>query len=349
MPPLKLIFAGTPAFSAQHLKALIDSAGPESHEIAGARETAGAHECARPFELVAVYTQPDRAAGRGKKPRPGPVKLMAEAHGLPVHQPPSLKDPEAQAALAALDADLMVVVAYGLILPKAVLDIPRRGCINVHASLLPRWRGAAPIERALLAGDRETGITIMQMDVGLDTGDMLYKLTTPINTTDTREDLEQRLAELGCQGLLHTLARLESLQANAEPQDDSLSTYAAKLEKHEAQIDWQRDAASIQRQIRAGVGRLPAWSTLGEHRIRLLSASVEPAANTATPGTPGIPGTILEADNNGLLIACGDGAIRLHSLQMPGKNPVAVRDALNARRELFSPGARFSNAVSTTT
>ena len=318
MSSLKLVFAGTPAFSAQHLKALIESAGDQSHEI------------------VAVYTQPDRAAGRGKKPRPGPVKLLAEAHGLPVYQPTTLKDPEAQAALAALDADLMVVVAYGLILPRAVLDIPRRGCINVHASLLPRWRGAAPIERALLAGDNKTGITIMQMDVGLDTGDMLYKLTTPISASDTREDLEQRLAELGCQALLHTLARLEPLQASAEPQDDSLSTYAAKLEKHEAQIDWQQDADSIQRQIRAGVGRLPAWSTLGEHRIRLLSAT--PVAEDDSVA----PGTIITADNNGLLIACGDGAIRLHTLQMPGKSPVAVRDALNARRQLFSPGARFT-------
>ncbi len=331
MPPLKLVFAGTPAFSAQHLKALIDSAGDQSHEI------------------VAVYTQPDRAAGRGKKPRPGPVKLLAEAHGLPVHQPPTLRDPAAQATLAELDADLMVVVAYGLILPRAVLDIPRRGCINVHASLLPRWRGAAPIERALLAGDKETGITIMQMDVGLDTGDMLYRLTTPISVSDTREDLEQRLAELGCQALLHTLARLEPLQASAEPQDDALSTYAAKLEKHEAQIDWQQDAASIQRQIRAGVGRLPAWSTLGEHRIRLLSASLDANGGTpdvATPDAPPAPGTIINADSDGLLIACGEGAIRLHRLQMPGKNPVLVRDALNARRELFSPGARFSSAES---
>jgi len=316
MQALKLVFAGTPEFSARHLQALISSA----------------------HEIVAVYTQPDRAAGRGKKPRPSAVKSLALEHNLPVRQPVSLKSVEAQSELAALEADLMVVVAYGLILPEAVLNIPAYGCINVHASLLPRWRGAAPIERALLAGDSETGITIMQMDVGLDTGDMLYSLATPISETDTREHLEDRLASLGCQALLHTLANLPALQSAAEKQDDSLSTYAAKLEKHETLINWQHSAAQIHRQIRAGVGRLPAWSWLAGHRIRLLEGSVEDAGNTKKP-----PGTILSADNSGIRISCGNGILVLHQLQMPGKNPVAVRDALNARRELFSVGARFSS------
>lgn len=317
MQSLKLVFAGTPEFSARHLQALINS----------------------PHEIAAVYTQPDRAAGRGKKPRPSAVKSLALEHGLPVRQPASLKSPEAQSELAAIGAELMVVVAYGLILPKAVLDIPFRGCINVHASLLPRWRGAAPIERALLAGDRETGITIMQMDVGLDTGDMLYKAVTPINEEDTREDLEKRLAALGCEALLHTLANLPALQGAAERQDDSLSTYAAKLEKHEALIDWQQDASQIHRQIRAGIGRLPAWSWLQGQRIRLLVASAEPGDDGSE-----VPGTILGADNQGIRIHCGSGVLTVQQLQMPGKNPVAVADALNARRELFRPGARFRSS-----
>ncbi|MEX2335529.1 MAG: methionyl-tRNA formyltransferase, partial [Pseudohongiella sp.] len=227
---MKLIFAGTPAFAATHLGALIE----QGHDI------------------VAVYTQPDRAAGRGKKLHASPVKVLATQHNLPVLQPASLKSPEAQAELAAFKPDLMIVVAYGLLLPKAVLDTPRFGCINVHASLLPRWRGAAPIERALLAGDNETGVTIMQMDVGLDTGDMLYKLSTPLSDDDDRQQLEDRLAILGCEGLLHTLHHFASLRDHAEKQDDALSTYARKLEKSEALVDWQASSIDISRTIRAG-------------------------------------------------------------------------------------------------
>jgi len=262
--------------------------------------------------------------------------MLAEAHALPIRQPVSLRDAEAQAALAALDADLMVVVAYGLILPQAILDTPRLGCINVHASLLPRWRGAAPIERALMAGDKETGVTIMQMDAGLDTGDMLYKVHTAIGEQDNREDLEARLADLGCEALLHTLANYPALRASAEAQDNSLSTYASKLEKHEAQIDWSHSARQISRQIRAGVGRLPAWTALNGQRIRLLQGRALPRVAAATPGT------IVEASaDNGLHIACAEGVLEVHQLQLPGKNPVSVRDALNARSALFAVGNRF--------
>lgn len=315
---MKLVFAGTPAFAATHLSALID----HGHEI------------------VAVYTQPDRAAGRGKKLQASPVKALATGHQLPVRQPASLKDPEAQAQLAALEPDLMIVVAYGLLLPQAVLDIPRLGCINVHASLLPRWRGAAPIERALLAGDKETGITIMQMDAGLDTGNMLYKLSTPLRDDDDRQQLEDRLAALGCDALLHTLANFRSLREQAQKQDDALSTYARKLDKAESQINWQASVIDIARTVRAGIGRQPAFSFVDGERLRLLRASAtlsEPPANV-TPGTI-LPGV----DRNSLAIAGPDGVLLVTEIQLPGKNPVAVRDIMNSRPALLAAGKQFSS------
>ncbi|ALO44711.1 Methionyl-tRNA formyltransferase [Pseudohongiella spirulinae] len=323
MSDLKLVFAGTPAFAASHLQALIDA----GHEIA------------------AVYTQPDRAAGRGKKLQASPVKQLAEKHGLPVFQPPSLKDSEEQRKLAELDADLMIVVAYGLILPQAVLDTPRLGCINVHASLLPRWRGAAPIERAILAGDSQTGITIMQMDVGLDTGDMLYTLKTPIKPDDDRVSLEQRLATLGQQALLHCLQSSQSfseLAAHAQKQDDNLSTYARKLDKAEALIDWQASSEQINRCIRAGIGRHPAFTFLGTERIRFLKATCCPDTSPATPGT------IISHDKNSqgqafITIACSDGTLQLESLQLAGKNPMPVGEVLNARRAMFAIGEQFTS------
>lgn len=319
---MKLVFAGTPAFAATHLSALI----AQGHDIA------------------AVYTQPDRAAGRGKKLHASPVKALAAEHELPVMQPASLKDPEAQSALAALAPDLMIVVAYGLLLPKAVLEIPRFGCINVHASLLPRWRGAAPIERALLAGDSETGVTIMQMDVGLDTGDMLYKLSTPLREDDDRQQLEDRLAALGCEGLLHTLANFDNLRAGAEQQDDALSTYARKLDKSEAKIDWQASVAEVSRTIRAGIGRQPAYSFLDGERLRLLRASSESPGPVAEPSAPAAPGTIVQNPNrNVLTIACADGLLNVSELQLPGKNPVSVRDIMNSRPALFAAGKKFNS------
>jgi methionyl-tRNA formyltransferase len=323
MSDLKLVFAGTPAFAACHLQALIDA----GHEI------------------VAVYTQPDRAAGRGKKLQASPVKQVAEQHALPVYQPLSLKDPTEQQKLAELVADLMIVVAYGLILPPTILETPRLGCINVHASLLPRWRGAAPIERAILAGDTQTGITIMQMDAGLDTGDMLYTLETPIQPDDDRASLEQKLATLGQQALLHTLQssqNFKQLAARAETQDDSLSTYARKLEKSEALIDWQAPAEQINRCIRASIGRHPAFTFLGADRIRFLKATCQQG------GTQHVPGTIIGHNKNRqgtpvISIACVDGILQLENLQLAGKNPMSAGDVLNARRAMFAVGEQFTS------
>jgi methionyl-tRNA formyltransferase len=319
MSALKIVFAGTPGFAARHLDALIS----KGHQV------------------IAVYTQPDRAAGRGKSLHASPVKELAVKHNIPVYQPQSLKSQEAQAELAKLGADLMIVVAYGLLLPKAVLEIPARGCINVHASLLPRWRGAAPIERALLAGDSETGITIMQMDVGLDTGDMLYTLTTPVSDHDDRVSLENRLAELGCQALLHTLDNFDVLQANAMVQDNASTTYAKKIEKNEALINWGNSAAEIDRTVRASIGRNPAYSFLQGQRLRVLKARPVPGSVKVTPGT------ILEivrADSKSpafISVACGSGILMIEELQLPGKNPASVKELLNSYSSLFTPGNYF--------
>lgn len=320
MADLKLVFAGTPDFAAAHLQALLD---------------AGQQVCA-------VYTQPDRAAGRGKKLQASPVKQVALANDLPVLQPPTLRNEQAQAELAALNADLMVVVAYGLLLPQAVLDTPRLGCINVHASLLPRWRGAAPIERALLAGDEKTGVTIMQMDAGLDTGDMLYTVETPIDATDTRISVEQRLTALGCQALLHTLDDFEGLRSRALSQDDQLSTYARKLDKAEAQLDWSLPAIELDRRVRAGIGRLPAFGWLDGERVRFLATRVSTAGSEHPAGT--ILGTSRLADGRTALdIACSEGILHLTELQLPGKNPMNIKDMLNARREQFAAGKQFTH------
>ena len=227
--PLRLIFAGTPEFAALHLKALIESK----------------------HQLLAVYTQPDRPAGRGKKLQSSPVKQLAERCDLPVYQPPTLRDRDAQRQLAALGADVLIVVAYGLILPQPVLDTPRFGCLNVHASLLPRWRGAAPIQRAIEAGDRETGVTIMQMDAGLDTGDMLASAHCPIGSRATAATLHDTLAELGAPLLLRVLADLPSYQRGALPQEEALATYAGKIHKSEGALDWPPDCVQLGRRIRA--------------------------------------------------------------------------------------------------
>ncbi|MDP2126870.1 MAG: methionyl-tRNA formyltransferase [Pseudohongiella sp.] len=325
MSALKIVFAGTPGFAARHLDALLSS----GHNVA------------------AVYTQPDRAAGRGKSLHASPVKELALKHNIPVYQPQSLKSDEAQAELAKLGADLMIVVAYGLLLPKAVLEIPARGCINVHASLLPRWRGAAPIERALLAGDSETGITIMQMDVGLDTGDMLYTLSTPISASDDRVSLENRLADLGCQALLHTLGDFDTLQAKALAQDDAETTYAKKIDKTEALINWASSAESIGRTVRASIGRNPAYSFLQGQRLRVLKARPVSGSHKEAPGT------ILEivrTDSKSpafISVACGNGILMLEELQLPGKNPASVRELLNSYSSVFTAGNCFSDQENT--
>lgn len=305
---LRLVFAGTPEFAAEHLKALLDT----------------------PHQIVAVYTQPDRPAGRGQKLMPSPVKQLALQHGLPVLQPPTLRNPAAQEELRALAPDLMVVVAYGLILPQVVLDIPRLGCINSHASLLPRWRGAAPIQRAVQAGDAESGVTVMQMEAGLDTGPMLLKVTTPISAGDTGGSLHDRLAQLGPQAVVQAIAGLAAGTLQGEVQDDALATYAHKLNKDEARIDWNRPADELERLVRAFNPWPICHSTLDGQPLKVLAA--EPAEGR------GQPGQILDASKDGLTVACGEGALRLTRLQLPGGKPLAFADLYNSRREQFAPG-----------
>ncbi len=318
MPPSRLCFAGTPEFAASHLSCLIEDGQ----------------------EIVGVYTQPDRPAGRGKRLQASPVKRLAEQHGLSVFQPPSLRNEEAQQQFRSLKPDLLIVVAYGLILPQEILDIPVFGCINVHASLLPRWRGAAPIERAILAGDEVTGVTIMQMDAGLDTGPMLYKGNVEITALDDRETLTAKLALAGREALLATLRDFEKLSASAEEQDGSLSTYAAKLEKHEALLDWSASAEQLDRVVRAGVGRFPAFTFIGKQRIRIIKAEVH-ITDRKMP-----PGTIIQTDTNGSLVACGENTLLIQSVQLPGKNPCSIKDLLNANSTLLASGNRFGNSES---
>ncbi|KEA62478.1 Methionyl-tRNA formyltransferase [Marinobacterium lacunae] len=307
---LKIIFAGTPEFAAASLSAVLKT----DHEV------------------VAVYTQPDRPAGRGRKLTPSPVKQLALQHDIEVCQPLTLRDSAAQAQLAAFEADLMIVVAYGLILPQAVLDTPRLGCINVHASLLPRWRGAAPIHRALLAGDTETGITIMQMDAGLDTGDMLSIARCPIHADDTSGLLHDRLAELGAQTLVQALAPLSEGELEAVPQDDSLACYAAKLEKSEGVLDWNRDAIELERQVR-GLNPWPvAYTEINGQTLRVWGARAESGDASQTPGT------ILAHSADSLVVATGKGRLALTVLQLPGGKPTAVSALLNAHKERFSTG-----------
>lgn len=311
---LRIIFAGTPDFAARHLDALLSS----EHQVVG------------------VFTQPDRPAGRGKKLMPSPVKVLAEEKGVPVFQPGSLRPQENQQLVADLQADIMVVVAYGLILPKAVLDMPRLGCINVHGSLLPRWRGAAPIQRSLWAGDAQTGVTIMQMDVGLDTGDMLHKHSCPITADDTSGSLYDKLADLGPQGLLHTLAQLAAGTAKPEVQDEALVTYAEKLSKEEARVDWSLSAAQLERCIRAFNPWPMSYIVIDEQPVKIWQASV---INTPTSAAPG---TILEANRQGIQVATGEGILNLLSLQPAGKKAMGVQDLLNSRREWFIPGNRLA-------
>lgn len=307
--PLKIIFAGTPDFAARHLDALLAS----EHQV------------------VAVFTQPDRPAGRGNKLTPSPVKVLAQSNEIPVFQPTSLRPEESQRLVANLQADIMVVVAYGLILPKAVLDMPRLGCINVHGSLLPRWRGAAPIQRALWAGDSETGVTIMQMDVGLDTGDMLYKLACPVTAKDTSATLYDKLAQLGPQGLLETLSQLADNRAHPEKQDEALANYAEKLSKEEARLNWQLPAMQLERCIRAFNPWPMSFFNIDDQPIKVWQASVLPHADKQ-------PGEIIQADKQGIKIATAEGVLNLLQLQPAGKKPMSAQDLLNSRREWFEPG-----------
>ena len=307
---LRIIFAGTPDFAARHLDALLAS----GHQIVG------------------VFTQPDRPAGRGKKLMPSPVKVLAEEQSIPVFQPASLRKAEEQQLIADLNADVMVVVAYGLILPKAVLEMPRLGCINVHGSLLPRWRGAAPIQRALWAGDAQTGVTIMQMDVGLDTGAMLVKLACNIEPEDTSATLYNKLAGLGPEGLLKTLQQLAAGSAQPEIQDGSLVTYAEKLSKEEARINWSLSASQLERCIRAFNPWPMSWIDIEGQPVKVWAASV-----ILTP-VDAEPGTILSVGKQGIQVATGEGILNLESLQPAGKKAMSAQDLLNSRREWFEPG-----------
>jgi methionyl-tRNA formyltransferase len=311
---MKVVFAGTPDFAAQHLLALLSS----EHEV------------------LAVYTQPDRPAGRGKKLQASPVKQLAENSGIPVMQPPSLKDSEEQEKLAGLQADVLVVVAYGLILPQDILDTPAHGCLNVHASLLPRWRGAAPIQRAIEAGDSETGITIMQMDAGLDTGAMLATASCRIRPDTNAAGLHDELAHIGPPLLLQVLAKLPQYQARSTTQDNALATYADKITKAEAEMDWSRDATALDRAVRAFNPFPVCFSTLGGERVKLWQAVPAGKAPLDAPA-----GTILRTDRDGILVNCGQGQLSIQRLQLPGGKPLAAAQILNARSELFAPGARF--------
>lgn len=308
---MRIVFAGTPEFAAQHLQALLDAGR----------------------QVVAVYTQPDRPAGRGQKLMPSPVKQLAEQHGIPVHQPQRLRDPAAQAELAGLNADLMVVVAYGLILPQAVLDMPRLGCINSHASLLPRWRGAAPIQRAIEAGDAESGVTVMQMEAGLDTGPMLLKVNTPITADDTGGTLHDRLAGLGSRAVVEAIAALEAGTLHGDVQDDSLATYAHKLNKDEARLDWQRPAVELERQVRAFHPWPICHSTLDGAPVKVHAARCAEGQGT--------PGQIIQASKDGLEVACAEGSLVLTRLQLAGGKPLNMADLFNSRREQFAAGKVF--------
>ncbi len=306
---LRIIFAGTPDFAARHLDALIDAKQ----------------------QVVGVFTQPDRPAGRGNRLTPSPVKELAERHNLPVFQPASLLKLEGQQSGAELNADIMVVVAYGLILPQAVLDLPRISCINVHGSLLPRWRGAAPIQRALWACDDRTGVTIMQMDAGLDTGAMLHKAVCAIQPHDTSASLYDKLAQIGPNALLSTLTQIAAGRAVAEPQDNTLATYADKLSKEEARLDWHLPAAQLERCIRAFNPWPISYLPLAERPIKVWAASVDDGQTSSHT-----PGTILSADKAG--IATGEGVLTLTQLQPAGKKAMSVQDLLHSRREWFIPG-----------
>ena len=315
--PLRVIFAGTPDFAADNMAALLAS----QHDV------------------IAVYTQPDRPAGRGRKLTPSPVKVLAQKHGIEVFQPNSLKGEAEQQALAALDADIMVVVAYGLLLPQAVLDAPRLGCINVHASLLPRWRGAAPIQRAIEAGDAQSGVTIMQMDAGLDTGDMLMIRTTPITKTTTGGELHDTLAELGAEALVETLDALAAGGLVPTPQPEAGVTYAAKLSKAEAELDFHQDASALAARVHAFNPWPVTWCALGDDRLRIHLAHVLDDGEATAPGT-------LVDHQGGLVVACGKdgrGRLAITHAQLPGGKALPVSELLRSRADRFPIGSTLGH------
>lgn len=306
---MRIVFGGTPEFASDHLAALL----------------------ANDFNVVGVYTQPDRPAGRGKKLQASPVKQLAIEHNIPVFQPEKLrKNPEAQAELKELAPDIMVVVAYGLILPKSVLDIPSKGCINVHGSLLPKWRGAAPIQRSIWAGDATTGVTTMLMDVGLDTGDMLLKSEIPILDEDTSASLYEKLAEIGPQTLVETLHTFDEITPEAQIDEDA--THAQKLSKEEAELDWSVSATQLERNIRAFNPWPGTFFRYKDKNIKVWQA------NVILDKSEALPGTVLLVDKKGITVATGEGQLVISQIQIPGKKPMTVDVILNGNRTWITEG-----------
>lgn len=320
--PLRIVFAGTPEFAAASLQAILDS------------------KLENQYKIVGVYTQPDRPAGRGQKLVQSPVKQLAMANDIPVYQPLNFKQDEDKAQLAALDADMMIVAAYGIILPKVVLDTPKFGCINVHASLLPRWRGAAPIHRSLMAGDSETGITIMQMDVGLDTGDMLLKAHCDIKPTDTSETLHDRLAVLGGKALIDALEKFKAGTLVPEQQDENLTCYAAKLTKQEGEINWATSAELIERQVR-GLSPWPvAYTNSLAGVMKIHAAQIASVSDEAS--TPGDIIAVGKEGKEGIIVATEQGSLLITEIQFSGGKRMKVQDALNGKHKAtFEIGQRL--------
>ena len=313
--PRRVIFAGTPEFAATHLDAVI----------------AAGHD------VCAVLTQPDRPAGRGKQLQPSAVKRRAQAAGITVLQPTSLRTAESHTLLRELNAEIMVVVAYGLILPQSILDIPTHGCLNVHASLLPRWRGAAPIQRAIEAGDTHTGITIMQMEAGLDTGPMIAKSTLEITSSETSGTLHDRLIQLGPGLLLEVLEGLPQCLTQASSQEESDATYAAKIVRDETQIDWTLDAKSLSRKIRAFNPTSVCFSYLGTERLKIWQATALPTTHNNAVGQ------IIGSDPEGIVVACGSGALKITVAQFPGSTALSAADLLNGRSAQLANDQQFKN------
>jgi methionyl-tRNA formyltransferase len=301
---LRVIYAGTPEFAVPALQSLI-----ESHH-----------------EVVVVYTQPDRPAGRGRKLQASPVKLTAESAGIPVEQPENFRDEQIAQKLADYNADVMVVAAYGIILPQLILDTPRFGCLNIHGSLLPRWRGAAPIQRAILAGDTETGVTIMQMAAGLDTGDMLLKTHCPITVSDTTASIHDTLASHGSIALLEVLAKLGTDQLSPEVQDESQTTYAAKFNKTDAEINWEQSAAEIDLLVRAFNPWPIAYTKKNDKPLRIYMTEV-----LANKSVSAVPGSVLSESKEGIQVSTGEGVLNIKKLQFPGGKPLAINEFLNGR------------------
>jgi len=314
--PLKVVFAGTPDFAARHLQGLIDS----------------------PHQIVAVMSQPDRPAGRGKRLQPPPVKAVALEAELPVWQPASLKNADGEATLSQYHADILVVVAYGLILPTAILTIPRLGCLNVHASLLPRWRGAAPVQRAIEAGDTETGISIMAMEPGLDTGPVLLTRALPISGGHTSGALLDDLAQLGVTALIDSLENIDTLLATAAPQDDSKATYANKISKQEGALDWSAAADTLARRVRAFHPAPGCYTHLGGDRLKVLSA------HAVDKPHEGRSGEIIAADESGIRVGCGEGQLVITEAQLPGAKAQPVATLLRGHQARFQPGQRLGDA-----